>query len=154
MVKSTFGKTGYAFCVSEAEISGCRASTRHDCEGLNRTRVLQLLGVLLRDDARQIQRSRALQQERSRIDQLLNRVHGFEEARLNVADEQRSIGCQKTRKHRIKVAIASAIAGDKNRAHFALPRKRLPTMPTSLYIMVNEARGLPAIDRKRKTTDW
>ena len=27
-------------------------------------------------------------------------------------------------------------------------------MPTSLYVGVRKARGLPAIDRKRKTTDW
>lgn len=49
-------------------------------EGLIRTRVLQLLGVLLCDNARQIQHSRALQQKGRRVDQLLNRVHGFEEA--------------------------------------------------------------------------
>lgn len=90
-MKSTFGKTGYAFWVSVAEISGCNASTTCEREGLIRTRVLQLLGVLLRDDARQIQHSRALQQKGRRVDQLLNRVHGFEEAGLNVADEQRGI---------------------------------------------------------------
>lgn len=27
-------------------------------------------------------------------------------------------------------------------------------MPTRLFVRVREARGLPAIDRKRKTTDW
>lgn len=52
------------------------------------------------------------------------------------------------------MAIAPAIASGKNRRYFSPTRKRLPAMPTSLYIMVNEARGLPAIDRKRKTTDW
>lgn len=90
-MKSTFGKTGYAFCVSVAEISGCNASTTCEREGLIRTRVLQLLGVLLCDNARQIQHSRALQQKGRCVDQLLNRVHGFEEAGLNVTDEQRGI---------------------------------------------------------------
>ena len=65
------------------------------------TCVLQLFRVLLGYDAWQVQNARTLQQKRSRSDQLLNGIHGFEEARLDVTHEQRGIRGKKARKHRI-----------------------------------------------------